>query len=141
MSAQPTLFDGDRCPACAGPLERSTTGRPATYCSATCRQRARRLSHPEPVTKLEVAPDGTRGVDTAPAPRNPPLAAIAAAIPTPADEYGPSRAYCEVREGGYGVVFGRDGGRRNELAGPVFRRPRQAIALAELLNERIAPAI
>lgn len=66
------------------------------------------------------------------------LAAIAAGIPTPADEYGPSRAYCEVRAAGFGVVFGRDGGRVNEPAGPVFPRPRQAIALADLLNGRLA---
>ena len=63
--------------------------------------------------------------------------AIAAGIPTPVDAYGPSRAYVEVREGGYGVVFGRDGGRRNEPAGPVFPRPRAAIALADLLNDRL----
>jgi len=59
-------------------------------------------------------------------------------IPTPVDEYGPARAYCVVRAGGYGVVFGRAGGRVDEPVGPVFRRPRQAIALSNLLNERIA---
>jgi hypothetical protein len=73
------------------------------------------------------------------APRQP-LAAIAAALATPANGYGLARAYCEVREGGFGVVFGLDAGRRHEPVGPVFRRPRQAIDLSELLNERLAAA-
>lgn len=42
MSADLTLFDGDHCPVCAGPIERASTGRPATYCSAACRLRAYR---------------------------------------------------------------------------------------------------
>ena len=61
-------------------------------------------------------------------------------IPTPVDEYGPARAYAEVRLGGYGVVFGIHGGLVNEPAGPVFRRPRQAIDLAKLLNQRLMGA-
>jgi hypothetical protein len=68
------------------------------------------------------------------------LAAIAADIPTPADAYGAARAYCHVRGGGFGVVFGRDAGRRHEPVGPVFKAPRQAIDLAELLNGRLAAA-
>jgi len=68
------------------------------------------------------------------------LAAIAAGIPTPADAYGLARCYAEVREGGFGVVFGLDAGRRHEPVGPVFRRPRQAIDLAEVLNERLIAA-
>ena len=51
--------------------------------------------------------------------------------------YGPARAYCEVREGGFGVVFALEGGRRSVPAGPVYPRPRQAIRLAECLNDRI----
>lgn len=58
-------------------------------------------------------------------------------IPTPVDEYGPARAYCIARPGGYGVVFGLSGGRVNEPVGPVFRRPRQAVALSDRLNARI----
>ncbi|MGY0500725.1 TetR family transcriptional regulator [Nocardia sp. FBN12] len=38
--------DGDEtppvCPVCGGRLDRSTTGRPARYCSAACRQKAHR---------------------------------------------------------------------------------------------------
>ena len=136
---EPTLFDGDRCPACGGPIERAETGRPATYCSARCRLQAHRAE-----TKPEVAPTPTPTVEPAnslrktAAPKD--LTAIAAGIATPADEYGPSRAYCEVRDGGYGVVFGRDGGRVNEPAGPVFPRPRRAIDLADLLNQRLIAA-
>ncbi len=47
MSADLTLFDGDRCPACGGPIERAATGRPATYCSANCRLQAFRDLHRE----------------------------------------------------------------------------------------------
>ena len=65
------------------------------------------------------------------------LAAIAAGIATPADAYGPVRAYCECRDGGFGVVFGRDGGRVNEPAGPVFPRPRLAVEFANELNARL----
>jgi len=86
---------------------------------------------PAPLSHTTPAPSG------APRLGNGGLAAIAAGIPTPADEYGPARAYCEVRDGGYGVVFERNAGRVNEPAGPVFPRPRQAIDLAELLNQRI----
>jgi hypothetical protein len=66
------------------------------------------------------------------------MAAIVAGIATPVDAYGQVRAYCEVREGAFGVVFGRDGGRVNEPAGPAFPRPRLAIDLADLLNARLA---
>jgi len=65
------------------------------------------------------------------------LAAIAAGIATLVDAYGPVRAYCEVRDGGFGAVAGSDGGRVNEPAGPVFLRPRLAIDLADLLNARL----
>lgn len=65
------------------------------------------------------------------------MRAIAAGIPTPVDSFGLARAYCEVRADGFGVVFGLDGGRVNEAAGPTFRRPRQAVKLAELLNGRL----
>ena len=65
------------------------------------------------------------------------LVTIAAAIPTPSDAYGPARAYAEVRQGGFGAVFGLDGGRRNEPVGPVFQRPRPAIELSELFNRRL----
>ena len=134
-----TLFDGDRCPICAGPVDRAATGRPPTYCSHACRQKAFRG-----VTKPEVAPTSIASVPPAAPARLPTspaaLVAIAAGIPTPVDHYGPARAYAEVRDGGYGVVFGLDGGRVNEPVGPVFRRPRQAIALADLLDGRLVAA-
>ncbi|MDA8238026.1 MAG: hypothetical protein M0T75_09130 [Chloroflexi bacterium] len=66
------------------------------------------------------------------------LVGVAASLPTPSENGQPCTAYCEVRAGGYGVVVGRLGGRVNEPAGPVFPRPRQAIALADLLNGRLA---
>lgn len=66
------------------------------------------------------------------------LASIAAGIATPVDAFGIARAYCEVREGGFGVVFGLDGGRRHEPVGPTFGKPRPAIDLAELLNGRLS---
>lgn len=134
MTADLTLFDDDRCPACGGPIERAQTGRPATYCSDACRNRAFRAA-----TKLEVAPTSTPTVEPAnslrktAAPKD-----LAAGIPTPADAYGLARAYCEVRDGGFGVVFGLDAGRRHEPVGPVFKAPRQAIELSELLNGRLA---
>jgi hypothetical protein len=144
MSADLTLFDGDRCPACGGPIERAETGRPATYCSATCRKRASRSEGAGLVTKLEVASTSTRTVEPANSLRKPAapkdLVAIAAGIPTPADAYGLARAYCEVRGGGFGVVFGLDAGRRQEPVGPVFKAPRQAIDLSELLNGRLVAA-
>jgi hypothetical protein len=68
------------------------------------------------------------------------LAAIAEGIATPVDEYGPARAYVAIRDDGFGVVFGLGGGRLDRPAGPAFPRPRQAIDLAALLNDRIAPA-
>jgi len=139
MSADLALFDGDRCPVCAGPIEHAPTGRPATYCSARCRLQAFRAE-----TKPEVAPTSTPTLEPAnslgkpTAPGN--LAVIAADIATPVDAHGPARAYCEVREGGFGVVFGPHAGRIHEPVGPVFRGPRQAIDLAELLNARLAAA-
>jgi hypothetical protein len=137
MNADLTLFDGDRCPACGGPIERAETGRPATYCSPRCRLQAFRAE-----TKPEVAQVDAPTVEPAnslrktAAPKD--LAAIAADIPTPADSFGLARAYCEVRGGGFGVVFGRDAGRVHEPVGPVFKAPRQAIELSELLNGRLA---
>lgn len=131
-------LDVNRCPACGGPIERAATGRPATYCSANCRLQAFRRE-----TKPEVAPtptptiQGANSLGKTAAPKS--LAVIAADIATPADEYGPARAYCEVREGGYGIVFGRMGALVSEPVGPVFPRPRNAIDLAELLNSRITP--
>jgi len=134
MSAM-TLFDGPRCIACAGPLpDHSRVDRET--CSPACRQRVSR--HARSVTSEEGGAVGHQsGTSRAASSPSASLVAIAAGIPTPADEYGPARAYCEVREGGYGVVFGRDGGRVNEPAGPVFPRPRRAIDLADLLNARI----
>ncbi len=144
LPAAMTLFDGDRCPACGGPIERAETGRPAIYCSDLCRKRASRSEGAGDVTKLEVAPTPTPTLEPAnsqrktAAPKD--LTAIAADIPTPADSFGLCRAYCEVRGGGFGVVFGLDAGRRHEPVGPVFRRPRPAIDLAELLNGRLVAA-
>ncbi len=66
------------------------------------------------------------------------LAAITAGIPTPADTFGLARAYCEVRGGGFGVVFGLDGGRKDEPAGPTFPKPKTAVELAALLNGRLS---
>lgn len=84
--------------------------------------------------------ESTSAASAAPRRETRPLAAIAAGIPTPVDEYGPARAYVEVRDGGYGVVFGLAGGRRHEPVGPVFPRPRRALDLAALLNERLDQA-
>ncbi|MER5298661.1 MerR family transcriptional regulator [Streptomyces lasiicapitis] len=36
-----------RCPGCRGPVARSSRGRPRTYCSRACRQRAYRARHRE----------------------------------------------------------------------------------------------
>lgn len=66
------------------------------------------------------------------------LIALAAGIVTPVEARGPVRAYVEVRGGGYGVVFGIDSGRGREPVGPTYRRPRAAVELADLLNERLA---
>lgn len=140
------------CARCLNPLPDGATAR-RVFCSDACRVYASRdrsvttgpqlalplsvdtpapLSHTTPAPSVAPRPSG-------PAPARS-LAAIAAGIPTPADGYGPARAYCEVREGGFGVVFGRLGGRVNEPAGPVFPRPRPAIALAALLNGRLVDA-
>jgi hypothetical protein len=139
VNAGLTLFDGDRCPACGGLIERADTGRPAIYCSHACRQAAFRG-----VTKPQVAPTSTPTVSPA-APTAPPaapasMAAIAEGIATPIEGGFGCRAYCEVRAGGFGVVFGRDAGRVHEPVGPAFPRPRQAIDLAELLNARLIAA-
>ena len=141
---QQTLFDADRCAACAGPIERAVKGRPATYCNARCRKRASRSGGRGHVTKPQVAavptPTFSPGASLhQPAPGRP-LLAIAAGVATPVDACGPVRAYCEVRGDGFGVVFGCDGGRINEPAGPVFPRPRLAVELADLLNARLAGA-
>jgi len=131
MTAELTFFG---CPTCGGPIEHAATGRPATYCSDLCRNRAFRAA-----TKLEVAPTSTPAIEPAnslrktAAPKD-----LAADIATPADSFGLARAYCEVRGGGFGVVFGRDAGRVHEPVGPVFKAPRQAIDLAEVLNGRLA---
>lgn len=136
---QQTLLGGDRCPVCAGPIEHAPTGRPATYCKAACRLRAHRAE-----TKPEVAAMATPTVSPGASLSLPAaqvgLAAVAAGIATPVDAYGPVRAYAECRDGGFGVVFGRDGGRVNEPAGPTFLRPRLAIDLADLLNARLTAA-
>lgn len=130
MTADLTLFG---CPVCAGPIERAETGRPATYCSANCRLQAFLRE-----TKPEVAPTSTPTLEPAnslrktAAPKD-----LAADIPTPADSFGLARAYCEVRGGGFGVVFGTDAGRSPVSAGPTFRTPRQAVDLAALLNARL----
>ena len=141
MNVQLTVFDGNHCPACGGVIERAPTGRPATYCTATCRKRASRSDGAGHVTKPEVAAVATPTVSPGESLRTPAsqanLAAIAAGIATPVDGYGPVRAYCEVRGDGFGVVFGRDGGRVNEPAGPIFGAPRHTIDLADLLNTRL----
>ena len=137
MNVQLTVFDGDRCPVCAGPIEHAPTGRPATYCSATCRLQAHRRE-----TKPGVAAMATPAVSPGESLRIPAaaadLAAIAESIATSVDAYGPCRVFCEVRDGGFGVLFGRDAGRVHEPVGPLFRRPRQAIDLALLMNARLA---
>ena len=135
-----------------GPLPEGSTRR-RLYCCDACRVYASRdrsvTESPQLALPLSVdtslPPSNTATAPSAAPPPSGPaparsLAAIAAGIPTPADEYGPARAYCEVREGGHGVVFGRLAGRVNEPAGPVFPRPRQAIDLAGLLNERLGAA-
>lgn len=132
------FFDDEpRCAACAGPIDRAGTGRPPTYCSDACRQRAHRaVTKPPAAVGFHSDPKRASGP-----PGSPPAAslpAIAAGIPTPIDAYGPARAYCEVRTDGYGVAFGTDGGRGHVSAGPTFPRPGKAIDLAALLNERIA---
>ena len=139
MSADLTLFDGERCPVCAGPIERAATGRPPIYCSARCRLQAFRAE-----TKPEVAHTSAATVSPA-SPIAPPAApasldAIAESIETPLEGGFGCRAYCEVRAGGFGAVFGRDAGRVHEPVGPVFPRPRQAIDLAEILNARLIAA-
>ena len=136
LPADLTLFDGPRCIACAGPLPDGSR-RDRETCSTACRQRASRQAR-SVTSEMGGAVGHHSGLSRAATSLRGALAAIAAAIPTPADEYGPARAYCEVREGGFGVVFGRLGGRVNEPAGPVFPRPRQAIALADLLNSPLA---
>lgn len=136
---------GRECVRCLNPLPDGATMR-RLFCSDACRVYAARdrsvttrgLWGQAASVETEAPHSGaTSTVTAAPRPENGAPAAIAAAIPTPADEYGPARAYCEVRGGGYGVVFGRGGGRGHEPAGPVFPRPRQAIALADLLNGRL----
>jgi len=136
MSADLTLFDGPRCVACAGPIPEGSR-RDRGTCSVACRQRASRSSRS--VTS-ETGAAVVRHSDVSRAATSPrhDLASIAADVPTPADAYGLARAYAEVRGGGFGVVFGLDAGRRHESVGPVFKAPRQAIDLAELLNGRLA---
>lgn len=139
MNDQLTL-DGRGCVTCGAPIPAGSRSHRQT-CSASCRQRASRQERRESVTGAEVAPVPTPTPEPAITqgktahPND--LAAITAGIATPADAHGPVRAYCEVRDGGSGVVFGRDGGRVNEPAGPVFPRPRPAIDLADLLNARL----
>jgi len=136
---QQTLFGGDRCPVCAGPIEHAPTGRPATYCSAACRLRAHR-AETKPQAAAMATPTVSSGAAVSQPATDASLAAVAAGIATPVDAYGPVRAYAECRDGGFGVVFGRDGGRVNEPAGPVFLRPRLAIDLADALNARLTAA-
>jgi len=133
-------LDGRGCVVCGAAIPAGSRSHRQT-CSATCRQRASRQERRESVTGPEVAPTSTPTASPA-ASLSPPapganLAAIAAGIATLVDAYGPVRAYCEVRDGGFGAVAGSDGGRVNEPAGPVFLRPRLAIDLADLLNARL----
>lgn len=139
------------CARCRRPLPVGATAR-RVFCSDTCRVYAARgvsvtapalwssAQHETPVLTAAPLSESTPTASAAPRRENRPLAAIAAGIPTPVDEYGPARAYCEARDGGHGVVFGLDGGRVNQAIGPVFPRPRSALDLAALLNERITPA-
>ncbi len=91
------------------------------------------------------------GADLLPAASAQGHADLAASIPVPVDAFGPARAYCvadhqpgdrlsnglPAGRGGrttYRVCFALEGGRRRELVGPTFERPREAARLAELLN-------
>jgi hypothetical protein len=122
----------------AGPIPEGSR-RDRETCSAACRQRVSRSSRS--VTS-ETGAAVVRHSDVSRAATSPrhDLAAIAADIPTPADAYGLARAYCEVRGGGFGVVFGVDVGRRNEPVGPVFAKPKTAVELADLFNARLVAA-
>jgi hypothetical protein len=63
------------------------------------------------------------------------LERTAAGIAIPVDHFGAARAYCGVDAGAHRVWFALDGGRqRSPFVGPPFERPRDAIALANLLN-------
>ena len=130
------------CMVCGAQMEaRRSTRR---FCSTRCRME----NHRSPVLSVTAASVATPAPVSTATPTPKPaatglrdgLAAIAADIPTPADAFGLARAYCEVRGGGFGVVFGRDAGRVHEPVGPVFKAPRQAIDLAELLNGRLIAA-
>jgi hypothetical protein len=71
------------------------------------------------------------------------LHAIAATIPVPVDAMGTrARAYCTFDDLGYRVYFLLDGLRSSPPVGPGFRKPRQACALADLLNgEPVSSAV
>jgi hypothetical protein len=128
------------CMVCGAQMKaRRSTRR---FCSTRCRMENYRnpgLS----VTEASVAPPIPVSTATPSVPRAATspgggLAAIAVGISTPADTFGLARAYCEVRGGGFGVVFGLDGGRKNEPAGPVFPKPKTAVDLAALFNGRLS---
>lgn len=139
------------CDRCGRPLPDTATAR-RRFCSDTCRVYAARgvsvtapalwasPEHETPVPEPAPPSEPTPTASAAPRCENRPLAAIAEGIPTPVDEYGPARAYVECRDGGHGVAFGLSGGRVNQPVGPVFPRPRRALDLAALLNDRITPA-
>ena len=62
--------------------------------------------------------------------------AIAKQIAIPVDARGnPGRAYCTADKAGYRVVFSVDCRTNLEPVGPAFKKPREACALAELLND------
>ena len=143
------------CIVCGQSFEAGRSTR--RYCSGRCRVRALRslsVAAPlwperdeapgsplpaDPPDDAALAPSGQPGPAFAPQRwTDAALRAIAEGIATPVDDHGPARAYCEVREGGFGVAFGLDGGRRSESVGPAFDRPRDAIRLSEVLNDRIA---
>ena len=62
-------------------------------------------------------------------------AAGVAWIPVPVEEGTRARAYVECLDGAHRVYFGLDGGRRHSKpVGPAFKKPRDAVAFAALIN-------
>jgi hypothetical protein len=60
-----------------------------------------------------------------------------AAVPVPADAYGPARAVVSATgAAGYRLAWALVGGRRRDPFGPTFDRPREACRLSRELNAR-----